>query len=164
MKGEDSKMIEKMKTWFFKKIAAKMIKKHGSEQLDRLVELNKPMTEWKVSFLTTAGVHLAKDTPFDVDSGDWGVRFIPADSDTNDLIVTHTHYDTTSADQDVNCVFPITALNHLRNKKIIGDLAPTFYGMMGYIPRVDKLLNDSIPLILERLKKEKVDVVLLSPG
>jgi len=157
-------MIEKFKEWYFKKMASKMIKRHGFEQVEKLTKMTKPMKEWKVSFLTTAGVHLKKETPFDVEGGDWGVRFIPVGTDTEDLIVTHTHYDTISADKDVNCVFPITILKQMADKQIIGELAPTFYGMMGYIPRVDKLLNKSVPIILERLKKEKVDVVFLSPG
>ncbi|WP_416151320.1 glycine/sarcosine/betaine reductase selenoprotein B family protein [Salipaludibacillus sp. HK11] len=157
-------MIVKIKEWLFKRVALKMIKKHGSKQVETLAAIDKPMDKWKVSFITTAGVHLKEDEPFDVDSGDWGVRFIPSHSDPKNLEITHTHYDTSSADKDVNCVFPISSLNHLAEKKRIGKLAPTFYGMMGYIPRVDKLLNVSIPIILENLKKEKVDVVLLSPG
>ncbi|WP_280769336.1 glycine/sarcosine/betaine reductase selenoprotein B family protein [Salipaludibacillus daqingensis] len=157
-------MLGKIKVWYFKKIAARMIKKHGSEKVNKLALIKKPMKEWKVAFITTAGVHLLNDKPFDVDGGDWGVRFIPSDTKTSDLMITHTHYDTTSADKDVNCVFPISSLQQLSDKKIIGELAPTFYGMMGYIPRVDKLLNESIPKILEKLKEEKVDVVLLSPG
>lgn len=141
-----------------------MINKHGREQVERLTQVTKPMREWNVSFITTAGVHLKTDHPFDVDGGDWGVKFIPHHTPEDDLTITHTHYDTSSADQDVNCVFPIKILKNLVEKGTIGEVSQTLYGMMGYIPRVDKLMNESIPIILKKLKEDNVDVVLLSPG
>ncbi|MCE7793548.1 glycine/betaine/sarcosine/D-proline family reductase selenoprotein B [Salipaludibacillus sp. CUR1] len=157
-------MINSIKEWYFKKMAARSIEKHGKEKIEKLAVLNKPAKEWRVSFLTTAGVHLKDQTPFDVDGGDWGVRMIPSDSREEELMVTHTHYDTASADQDINCVYPSAALHALTEEGHIGGLTPTFFGMMGYIPRVDKLMNESVPLILKKLKEEKADVVLLSPG
>lgn len=122
------------------------------------------MSEWRVSFLTTAGVHLAEEDPFDVEAGDWSVRFIPADTEPEKLTVSHTHYDTKAVKEDVNTVFPLHALRDLEAEKKIGAVTPTLFGMMGYIPRTDKLMKKSVPIILKRLQEENADILLLSPG
>ncbi|WP_147803551.1 glycine/sarcosine/betaine reductase selenoprotein B family protein [Alkalicoccus halolimnae] len=157
-------MISKIKDLIFQKIAKRSIKKHGSEVVDPLQQPKKPMNEWRVAFLTTAGIHLKEEAPFDVEAGDWSVRYIPSTSVHDDLTVSHTHYDTKAAEEDVNTVLPVKALQELEKEGTIGSLTPTFFGMMGYIPRVDKLMNESVPLIIKRLKEEHADVVLLSPG
>lgn len=156
-------MINKVKEWVFRKIAARSIKKYGGERVDPAAVQTTP-DQWRVAFLTTAGVHLRSDKPFDVDAGDWSVRLIPSDSKTSDLTVTHTHYDTKAAEEDINTVFPIDALRSLALEGVIKEVSPTNFGMMGYIPRSDKLLKESVPEILKTLKKEQPDVVLLSPG
>ncbi|PRO66564.1 hypothetical protein C6I21_04260 [Alkalicoccus urumqiensis] len=156
-------MFSRMKDQINQWIARRSIKKHGKSRVSSLTTAVPP-EQARISFLTTAGVHLKEDPPFDVDAGDWGVRRIPAGSRTEDLMVTHTHYDTEAAEEDVNTVFPISVLQKLENEGAVGSLAPTLFGMMGYIPRTDKLMNESIPDILSVLKEEKVDILLLSPG
>lgn len=157
-------MLRTVKDKIFQSIAKRSIKKYGQETVDPLTLPEKPMKEWRVSFLTTAGIHLAEEEPFNVEKGDWSVRFIPASSTADDLTVSHTHYDTDAAKEDVNTVFPIAALRKLEEDGIVGQVTPTLFGMMGYIPRVDKLMKESVPIILKRLKEEKADVLLLSPG
>ncbi|MFC4737392.1 glycine/sarcosine/betaine reductase selenoprotein B family protein [Bacillus daqingensis] len=156
-------MIHKLKEWVFRKIAARSIRKYGGERVAPASIKTKP-EEWRVAFLTTAGVHLKSDKPFDVDAGDWSVRLLPADAETSKLTVTHTHYDTKAAEEDINTVFPIDALRSLALEGVIKEVSPTNFGMMGYIPRTDKLLKESVPEIMKTLRQDKPDVVLLSPG
>ena len=66
-------------------------------------------------------------------------------ADEEDLMISHTHFDRTDADQDINCVFPLTRLKELAAEGIIGGVAPTHYGFMGYIPEYETVnrRNDS---------------------
>ena len=67
-----------------------------------------PLAEARVALVSTAGVHLADQEPFDVSTtdGDPSFRVIPHDVDVGNLRFTHTHYDTSSAEIDPNVVFP----------------------------------------------------------
>lgn len=129
-----------------------------------LVKLNKPMNQWRVAFLTTAGVHLRTQARFNVENGDHTFRLIRDDISEDELMITHTHYDTTDAKNDINCVFPIDILHELRDEGIIGSTALSHYGLMGYIPNTKPLLEATIPKIVAQLKADKVDVLLASPG
>ena len=116
------------------------------------------------ALVTTAGVHLKTQQVFDVDAGDPTVRFIPSTSVEDDLMISHTHFDRGDADRDINCVFPLTRLEELTEEGIIGGVAPTQYGLMGYIPETGPLINETIPKIVQQLIAERVDAVLLNPG
>ena len=48
------------------------------------------------------------------------------------LFLSHHHYDHTSADKDINLVFPIDRLRELAEARIIGGVARTHIGYMGY--------------------------------
>nr|WP_102347829.1 glycine/sarcosine/betaine reductase selenoprotein B family protein [Bacillus sp. Marseille-P3661] len=145
----------------------KMMAKKGIKRNADAVQLAIPETtpdKWNVAFLTTAGVHMKNQKPFDVDAGDNTVHVIPGDVSYDDLMITHTHYDTTDATKDINCVFPLEILRELKDEGVIGNVADVHFGMMGYIPDTEKLKNESIPIIIEQLKQANVDVLLASPG
>lgn len=141
---------------------AKFMIKRNSEV--SFYQPNKPMNKWTVAFLTTAGVHLKSQPIFDIEAGDYTIRKLPSSTNKEQLMITHTHYDTTDANEDINCVYPIDIMHELREEGIIGKIAKMNYGMMGYIPDTKPLLEKSIPQIIEQLKKDHVDVLLLSPG
>lgn len=126
--------------------------------------MTKPANEAVFALITTAGVHLKTQPIFNVEDGDTSVRFIPAETKEADLMISHTHFDRTDADVDINCVFPLFRLKELASEGIIGGVAATHYGLMGYIPDTRPLIEDTIPLILKRLKDEGVDAVILNPG
>lgn len=117
----------------------------------------------KVAFVTTSGVHLKEDKPFNV-KGDHTYRVIPGDVDFDDLTITHDHYDKSSALLDKNIVFPLERLRDLQEEGVISSVAPRNFGIMGYIPRVDKYREISIVEIADMLEEDGVDIVLLSPG
>lgn len=127
-------------------------------------KFTKPAEEAVFALITTAGVHLKTQPVFDVDAGDPTVRFIPASVEEEDLMISHTHFDRSDADRDVNCVFPLFRLKELALEGIIGEVARTHYGLMGFIPDTIPLIEATIPLILKQLKEDKVDAVILNPG
>ena len=128
--------------------------------------LGKPLSECVVSLFTTGGVHLRNDTPFDIDSahGDWTHREIPADADTRDLAVTHSHYSHVDADRDVNCMFPLDRLRELRREGVIGGIAPMSYSIMGFNPDPDNLISSTAPLLARKFRESGADLVFMTCG
>jgi len=128
--------------------------------------LEKSLNDSKVAIITTAGVHSKSQKPFDVESkkGDWCYREILKDQPSSELMVTHTHYDHSDADADINCVFPIDRLRELENEKIIGRLADMNYGFMGFIPNPTPLREGTAKEVAQKLKDADVDIVFLTAG
>jgi D-proline reductase (dithiol) PrdB len=137
---------------------------HPNEGPIPFAKFTKPAGQAKFALITTAGVHLKTQPVFDVEAGDSTVRFIPKQCTDQDLMISHTHFDRSDADQDINCVFPLSRLKELAAEGMIGEVADTHYGLMGYIPNTTMLIHETIPLIIKQLQDEKVDAVILNPG
>jgi D-proline reductase (dithiol) PrdB len=127
---------------------------------------DKPLSELRVSLITSGGVYLATDEPFDMKSrsGDSSLRWIPGDVDVADLQFEHDHYDHNEADQDPNCMFPIDRLRELVEEEIIGSVAAHHVGFMGFIPDPTHFIKNTLPVLVSRLQDDHVDAVVLSPG
>lgn len=123
----------------------------------------KDLSTAKVAFLTTAGVHLKSQPPFNV-KGDASFRIIPKDIEEMNLMITHDHYDKDSALKDMNCVFPLAHLRDFEKEGIIGSVGPRQIGLMGYIPQLKTLMNKTAVEIADIFEEDCVDIVLLSPG
>jgi D-proline reductase (dithiol) PrdB len=128
--------------------------------------LDKPLAESTVALVTTGGVHLRSQEPFDVwsEEGDWSSRPIPGDVDTADLTVTHTHYATQDALEDVNVMFPLDRLRELADEGIVGAVSSLHFGFMGFIPDPAGLVTDTAPAAAEQLRDRGVDIALLTAG
>jgi D-proline reductase (dithiol) PrdB len=126
----------------------------------------KPMARVTVAMVTTGGVHLATQPPYDMTSrtGDISIRLIPGDAQPSELLFTHDHYDHGGADQDPNCMFPLEHLRTLAAERRIGAVARTHVGASGWIPSPAAFLEQAVPQIVRRLAADLVDVVLLTGG
>ena len=71
--------------------------------------------------------------------------------------------DFASCEQDLDCVLPLERAGELGAKGFLGDVAATHYSFMGYLLRPETFLETSVPAMIEGLKAEEVDVVLLVP-
>jgi D-proline reductase (dithiol) PrdB len=78
--------------------------------------------------------------------------------------VSHNNYDHTEAELDINCIFPIERFRELEVEGYIGELAPVSFTIMGRIFRRTVLQNEMAPVLLRRLKDERVDVFFLVPA
>jgi D-proline reductase (dithiol) PrdB len=118
--------------------------------------------------VTTAGVHLKSQPPFNMEDpdGDATFRAFPADVDKTDLTITHKYYDHSAADSDINVVLPIDRLRELRDEGVIGRIAPTLYSFMGHIdgPHVKTLMEETAPQVADLLVRDEVDAVFLTPA
>ena len=130
--------------------------------------LGKPLRAATVTMVTTAGVHLRSQPPFDMEDpdGDPSFRAIPSTADRTELVITHKYYDHSAADRDLNVVLPIDRLRELAAPGIIGGIGPTFYGFMGHIDgrHVKTLIEVTAPAVAERLRADRVDAVFLTPA
>jgi D-proline reductase (dithiol) PrdB len=125
--------------------------------------LAKPLAEARVGLVTSCGVHLASDPPFDESRplGDPTFRELPADATA--FKITHPHYDHRSALQDLNCVYPLGRLKELAAEGLIRSVAPRHFAFMGSITYTKPLIRESAPEVARRFKADAVDVVLLTP-
>lgn len=130
--------------------------------------LRKSLADCTVALVTTAGVHLAGDVPFDMEDrrGDPTYREIPGGTRARDLVVTHDYYDHGDADRDANVVFPIDRLREMAEGGEIGRVAPAHYAFMGHVldPHLATLRERTAPEVARKLVGAGVDLVLLSPA
>ncbi|WP_322820834.1 glycine/sarcosine/betaine reductase selenoprotein B family protein [Chloroflexus sp.] len=129
--------------------------------------LRKPLHESRLALITTGGVHLREQPPFDMADprGDPTYRRIPATTPLSELTITHDYYDHSDAERDLNILFPLDLVRTLVQRNIIGSLADC-YGFMGHIelPHLTTLLQQTAPEVATFLKQEQVDAVLLTPA
>ena len=89
---------------------------------------------------------------------------IPRGTATTDVRCYHLHIDPRPGEQDVNCLLPLERLEELVELRKVGRAAPSHYSIMGYILDPRELLQKSVPAIIEHLRAEAVDVVVLVPA
>ena len=133
--------------------------------------LTKPLFEATVALISTGGVALKTDQPFDQDGerrnpwwGDPSYRVIPQTARTEDIRVHHLHIDPSLGERDLNCLLPIERLDELVDAGQVGRTAASHYSFMGYLLEPGELLEKSIPAIVEHLRADGVDVVALVPA
>jgi len=126
-----------------------------------------PLNESRVALITTGGVHLKSDHPFDMKdpSGDPGFRQIPGDVAPNDLTITHNYYDHGDADKDVNIVFPVELIRELAELGEIGSVNHRHFSFMGHVlpPHIDTLMHRTAQEVAQALKNDKVNLAILTP-
>ncbi|HEX9423865.1 MAG TPA: glycine/sarcosine/betaine reductase selenoprotein B family protein [Pyrinomonadaceae bacterium] len=146
--------------WISKIIALPQLRKLAVGEIP-WAPLRKPLSESSVVLLSTGGVHLQSDRPFNL-NGDPTFRIIPKDAQQADLAISHQAYDKTDALRDVNLVFPIERLRELEAEHVIGRLAEDHYGfgLMGSAKR----LMPAIKEVAQRISESGVDLALLVPA
>lgn len=124
--------------------------------------LRKPLAESRIALVTTAGLHLPDQTPFDCDQrgGDTSYRIIPSDADVSTLLEAHRSetFDHAGVQADPNLAFP---LDRLREMGL--PLAPRHLSFMGSITAPGRLIAESAPEAAQLLVDDGVDVALLVP-
>lgn len=122
----------------------------------------------RVALVTTAGVHLKSDPPFNMrdPAGDPGFRQIPADAAPGSYTITHNYYDHTDADKDINVVFPFEVLGQMAASGEIGSVNHRHFSFMGHVlpPHIHPLMHKTAPQVAHLLKQDGVDIVLLTPA
>ncbi len=128
----------------------------------------KPLAECKVALLTTGGIHLPAQQPFDMENpdGDATYRAIPGDVIAENITITHKYYDHSDADKDLNVIFPLAHFRDLVKQGVIGGLASAHFGFMGHIEgeQVTILNGKTAPEVAAKLRADGVDFAFLTPA
>ena len=129
--------------------------------------LDKPLSESTVAIVTTAGLHLRDDKPFNRDhpGGESTYRILPADADQANIVQSHFSigFDRTAIYRDINITYPIDRMRELVDKGAIGSMAPNNYSFMGALRDCTVVAEQTGPEVAQRLKDEGADLVFLTP-
>ena len=131
-----------------------------------LAKLKKPVSESRLTFVSTAGVQPKGTLPFDTvhPVGDYTFRHVPSTSKAADLEIHQLKYPTIGAERDLNVIFPLERLQELASEGVIGELAPNFFSFIGYNMDAEMLERTLVEDIAEAVAAEGSDVALLSPA
>ena len=159
---------------FISGITKRMIKNWINMEKPRSIPwtpLRKPLSQSTVALLSSAGIAMKSDIPFDQEGerhnpwwGDPSYRILPKTASEKDIRVYHMHIDPSYPEQDINCLFPLQRLQELEDNGRIGRASPRHYSIMGYILNPDQLLSETVPALIRDLEKDLADVVVLVPA
>lgn len=131
----------------------------------------RPLARCKVALVTTAGVALRSDRPFDQDRerrdpwwGDPSFRLLPHGVTEREVGLHHMHIDTRFGEEDLDVVFPARRLEELAREGVVGSAAEVHYSIMGYQLRPRVLEEETAPAIARDLKARGVDAAALVPA
>ncbi len=161
------------------RFTGKFIKKIISEAIERApapaeipwTPVTLPLAEARVALLTTAGISMHGDPPFDMAGernnptwGDPSWRRIHRDADSTAVAVNHLHIDTRYIERDINVALPLRRLEELVAEGVVGAAAATHYSIMGFQGADSSTLeNVSGPEIAAAMRRDGVDLALLVP-
>ncbi len=136
------------------------------DDLIPLAKLTKPLSESRLTFVSTAGVQPKGSIPFDTvhPVGDYTFRAVPSDSTVEALEIHQLKYPTVGARKDLNVIFPIERLQELAAEGVIGGLTPNFFSFIGYNMDAERLERTLAEDIASAVEAESPDVVLLAPA
>ncbi len=131
-----------------------------------LAPLLKPLSECRVTFISTSGVQPKGTVPFDTvhPVGDYTFRRVPSDSSVEDLEIHQLKYPTAGADRDLNVIFPIERLRELVADGAIGGLTENFYTFIGYNMDPERLERTLAEDIAVAVSAEGADIALAAPA
>lgn len=159
-------MPPSLKAWI-----GKGIRKNAYEGVIPWTPLKKPLAETTLTLMTSAGISMKGDRPFDMERekreptwGDPGYREIRRDAAETEVDVNHLHVNTDFIKADLNVILPLQRLAELEAEGVIGKLAPTNYSYYGYQPDPTELLQTTMPRVAARMQEEGVEAALLTPA
>jgi D-proline reductase (dithiol) PrdB len=117
----------------------------------------------RVALVTTGGVHLPEDEPFDIDdpAGDCSYREIPTSAER--LTWTHFYHRPDGA-QDLETVLPLRTMRRLVDEGFVGQSNHRHFSFMGAIHDPGPLVEGTAPEVARKLLDDGVDAVLLTPS
>ena len=129
--------------------------------------LRTPVSRARIAVVTTAGLRLPDQRPFDLADamGDPTFREIPADADLSGLVVDHRSraWDRSGVLTDPNLALPLERLRELGAAGVVGPLAEHHLSFMGSIVGPRRLIDRTAPEAALRLKGAGVEIALLTP-
>ena len=133
-------------------------------------EVSKALSESRVSVVSTAGLSMKGDLPFDMETerqrpswGDPTWRRLRGDVTTDTIQAHHLHIDTRHLMADLDVCFPVPLLRELESEGVVGEVAPSHYSIMGFQGVDLRRFQPSCREIAEAMVEEAVDLALFVP-
>jgi hypothetical protein len=120
----------------------------------------------RLMFISSAGGYVPNlQPPFDAGSplGDYTIRTFSPETPFADLVYAHDHYDHAAVNADPQVLLPLGHLSRMVQDGKIGALT-SVVSFMGYQPDVSRVLDETIPAILQVAKQEQAAMALLVPS
>jgi D-proline reductase (dithiol) PrdB len=119
-----------------------------------------------LALISSAGAYIDGTAAFDTKSPDGDVSFreIPAQVEAEDLRFSARGFDPAAVESDRNSLVPIDRLFEFESNGIIGQLNSVFWSFCGFIPNAEKLVDEMIPRLIERVRRYEVQAALLIPA
>ena len=132
-----------------------------------LAPVSKPLSQSRVTLISSCGVHMKADRPMDVchPFGDFTFRRVPSAAKHSDLIIHQLKYPHDDADLDINVIFPIERLQELVSEGVIGALTRNFFSFIGYNMDPERF-EQTVAADIARAasEEEHADIALLAPA
>ncbi len=129
--------------------------------------LTKPLSECRLGLVTSAGLSLPVQEPFDQSArgGDPTVREIPSTAEVSTLIENHRSqaWDHRGVEQDKNLALPLDRAKELVASGRVASLAERHLSVMGSMTAPGRFLRHHAPRATEMFLDDGVDVALLVP-
>ncbi len=132
-----------------------------------VARLARPLDQCRVALVSSAGLMVPGDPPFDpgVKGGDWSYRLVPGDTEVENLEEHHRSdsFDHAGVEADRNLALPLDRLHDLAAAGEIGAVAPRHVSLMGSVTAPGRLKKKTAPAVAELLTADEADVALLVP-
>ena len=156
---------------FLSKVLSSRIPEQPTHAEIPWAEVRKPLAESKLALLSTAGLSMRGDAPFDMEMerqkptrGDPSWRRLGSDATSATIEANHLHIDTGYIERDLNVALPVDRVRELVAEGVVGALADSHYSTMGFQGSdTSTLENQSAPEIAAAMRSEEVDLALLAP-
>jgi D-proline reductase (dithiol) PrdB len=129
--------------------------------------LAKPINSAKLALISSAGLHLPTQQPFDesIRGGDFSFRELPDGVDVQTLLIAHrsSAFERAGALEDRNLVFPLDRFRELVERGELGSLNHRHFSFMGSISAPGRLITQTTPAVASELHRDNVDAVFLVP-
>jgi D-proline reductase (dithiol) PrdB len=134
--------------------------------------LKQPVARTTFALVTSAGIRLRSDPPFDMERekreptwGDRSHRTIPKDpARRREIAVNHLHINPDYILQDINVMLPIDRMAELEREGAIGRLAETHYAFYGFQWESTEFVETAIAPMAAQMAREEVQAALLTPA
>jgi len=131
-----------------------------------LHRLLKPVNQSRVTMLTSGGISHCTMPGFNPDArNDHRLDEVSQDVASSDFVINDSYYNHADAEADLNCVFPIDRLREMAQRGEVGSIGARFWsGFMGRIYNRTRVLTESAPAFVDRLKEDGVDILIAAPA
>ena len=122
-----------------------------------------PLAQMAIAIVSSSGAYVEGQEPF-TDNGDSSFRVIPGDTPIDQLRFKHGHYDTSMAQQDPNCMFPLGLLGELASEGVIRAVSNKHIGCKGFATDLKTQYEVMAPGVASEIERSQADGVLLTGG